>query len=71
MEVNDLERAAALAGVATVDLGGAGAGRRLEAGIAGSKAANPPAGDDETPQAPESKRDIWREVLFRDFSFGV
>lgn len=71
MEVNDLERAAALAGVATVDLGGAGAGRRLEAGIAGTKAVKPPAGDDETSPAQESKRDTWREVLFREFNFGV
>lgn len=66
MEVNDLERAAALAGVATVDLGGAGAGHRLEADMNGSALAHPAETDDASP-----RRDVWRELLFREINIDA
>ncbi|MFO1320555.1 MAG: hypothetical protein U1F52_13140 [Burkholderiales bacterium] len=72
VEVNDLERAAALAGVATVDLGGAGAGHQLEASINGAgRPATHSAGSDASDGAMPPRRDVWRELLFREIRIEI
>ncbi len=67
MSEKQLALAAALAGVATVDLGGAGAGRYLQTGIGDGTTRD--SMDDADPRAAgadgDASGDVWRRILFR------
>ncbi len=67
MSEKQLALAAALAGVATVDLGGAGAGRYLQTGIGDGTTRD--SMDDAAPRAAgasdDASDDVWRRILFR------
>ncbi len=68
MSEKQLARAAALAGVATVDLGGAGAGRYLQSNM-GQTAAEDAFGDGQpaeiVPTRDSATDDVWRRILFQ------
>lgn len=67
MSEKQLALAAALAGVATVDLGGAGAGRYLQTGIGdctSDQSLDGPGSRGSDSDGDQSD-DIWRRILFR------
>ncbi|MBI1394559.1 MAG: hypothetical protein GC151_01170 [Betaproteobacteria bacterium] len=74
MEDDQLERAAALAGVATVHLGGPGAGNHLQGRTVpengGAESAAPERGRQAGERAADPARgNIWRRILFTVHSF--
>lgn len=68
MSEKQLALAAALAGVATVDLGGAGAGRYLQSNMgqtdAGDAFADGPCAEI-VPTRDSATEDVWRRILFQ------
>ena len=67
MSEKQLALAAALAGVATVDLGGAGAGRYLQTGIGDGTTSYRMQGHDSHASGTDGdpSDDVWRRILFR------